>query len=286
MQGIKQQTVLLDGEPIQLGVYQEITRGFLLRAGLRTGMRVLDAGCGGGRVAFIAATLVGGTGEVLGLDLSAQVLASANCRASELGLGNVRFAQGDLRDPPVHELFDAVIGRFVLTLVSEPARALARLASLVKPGGIIAFQELDFSGLRFSEPLPLCTQCRAWVLTALRATGADPEMGLKLHKTFIAAGLPAPSLSEEAIIGGGENFPGYELCAVSVKNLLSDIERLGIATRAQVDIDTLAARLKNEAIARNAVIALPSVIGAWARIAPPLPQKASAGEETRMERQV
>jgi ubiquinone/menaquinone biosynthesis C-methylase UbiE len=263
MQTIEPAQIGSSASATQEGVYQEITHNFLVRAGLQPGMRVLDAGSGLGHVAFIAANLVGATGEVLGFDLSPEAVASANRWAADLKLRNVRFIEGDLADPPVQEKFDAVIGRFTLLLVPDPVKALAQLAARVKPGGIVAFQELDYSGLRFSENLPLAARCLNWVSSALRATGADPEMGLKLYKTFIAAGLPRPSLCEEALIGGGENFRGYEMSAATVAMLQPAIEQLGLATREEIEIDTLASRLRDEVVAHNAVIVLPGVIGAW-----------------------
>jgi ubiquinone/menaquinone biosynthesis C-methylase UbiE len=75
------------------------TRMILRCAGPGLGMRVLDLGCGAGDVAFVAAELVGSTGEIVGVDQSVDSVSRATARASERGLSNTRFVVGDIRDP-------------------------------------------------------------------------------------------------------------------------------------------------------------------------------------------
>lgn len=78
-------------------------------------MRVLDLGSGAGDNALVASELVGPTGEVVGIDRSAQAVARATERARARGLSNVAFRVQDIQDPWAgQELFDAVIGRLVL----------------------------------------------------------------------------------------------------------------------------------------------------------------------------
>ncbi len=94
------------------------------------GLRVLDAGCGGGRYS----RLVGSHGAtVLGVDLSTAVdKASSLCGA----LPNVQIVQGDLLDLPVAEsAFDLVFSIGVLHHTPDPRRAFAQIARRVRPGG-------------------------------------------------------------------------------------------------------------------------------------------------------
>ncbi|MCP3166439.1 SAM-dependent methyltransferase [Myxococcus qinghaiensis] len=67
---------------LQAGVYRPLTEQVLRGAGLRPGMRVLDVGCGVGDVSFIAAELVGPTGEVVGIDSASRPLEWARRPAS------------------------------------------------------------------------------------------------------------------------------------------------------------------------------------------------------------
>src|SRR6516225_7371369 len=73
-----------------------ITRQYLVEAGVAPGMRVLDIGCGAGDVAFLAAELVGPSGQVVGIDRSADALALARSRADERSLANVTFRESEL----------------------------------------------------------------------------------------------------------------------------------------------------------------------------------------------
>jgi hypothetical protein len=102
----------------------------------------------------------------------------------------------------------------------------------------------------------------------LHATGADPRIGLKLHATFVAAGLGEPAMRLEAIIGGGETCADYLRRGVAdlIGSVADDIVRLGIASAAEVGIDTLGDRLVEEALANGSVIVGRSEMGAWARV--------------------
>jgi len=93
-------------------------------------------------------------------------------------------------------------------------------------------------------------------------------MGPKLFAAFLAAGLPAPQLRLEAPAGGGPDWPGYVCLAETVRSLQPFLQRLGVVTPAEVDIDTLEERLREEIVSRNGVQVLPLVIGAWARTWP------------------
>jgi SAM-dependent methyltransferase len=75
------------------------TQTILQVAGLDRGMRILDLGCGAGDVSFVAAELVGATGEIIGVDQSADSVAKASARARARGQANVRFTVGDIHEP-------------------------------------------------------------------------------------------------------------------------------------------------------------------------------------------
>jgi len=66
-------------------------------------------------------------------------------------------------------------------------------------------------------------------------------------------------------VEGGPESPVYDYMADTVRSLLPAIERAGIATAAEIDVDTLAERLRREAVANGACIMLPPFIGAWTR---------------------
>jgi ubiquinone/menaquinone biosynthesis C-methylase UbiE len=129
----------------QARILSPATSHLLREAGVTAGMRVLDLGSGAGDVALMAAELVGPTGQVIGVDRDPAVLTVARARAKAAGLANVTFLEGDLRTVDPEGEYDAVVGRLVLMYVPEPAAALRRVAGLVRPGGPVALQELNFT---------------------------------------------------------------------------------------------------------------------------------------------
>jgi hypothetical protein len=92
-------------------------------------------------------------------------------------------------------------------------------------------------------------------------------MGTKLHSTFVAAGLGAPSMRLEALIGGGANGTDVlRLMADLVATLLPEMERLGVTTAAEAEVDTLLERMGNEVVAGGGVVLGHYQIGAWSRV--------------------
>jgi hypothetical protein len=91
------------------------------------------------------------------------------------------------------------------------------------------------------------------------------HMGLKLYPTFVDAGLPAPQMIMGVRVEGGPDSPAYEYMANTVRTLLPVMERLGVARAEEVQIETLAQRLRDEVISGAGVIVVASLVGAWAR---------------------
>jgi SAM-dependent methyltransferase len=251
----------------QARVTDPITRGFFRDAGIGPGMRVLDVGCGAGDTTALVAGLVGETGEVVGVDRVAAAVAAARARAEAHRLHNVSFLEGDPAEMVFERPFDAVTGRYVPQFQRDPAAMLRKIAAHVRRGASIVFQECDWDGARSSPPSPLYDQCCRWFVETLRLLNTETHMGAKLHSTFVTAGLPAPSMRLEAVIGGGGNSAdAVQLIAGLVGTTSVDMERLGVATAAEIGFDTLAERMSAEAIANDSVLVGYSQIGAWSRV--------------------
>jgi SAM-dependent methyltransferase len=251
----------------QARLIDPITRRFFQGAGIVPGMRVLDVGSGAGDVAFLAAELVGERGEIVGADRSAAALAKARQRAAERPLGNVVFREGDPAEMKFERPFDAVVGRYVLMFQSDPVAMVRRLAAHLRPGGVIVFHEPDWDGVRSVPPAPTYDRCSQWIVETLRLSGHATQMGKQLHSTFIAAGLPAPTMRLDALIAGGaNNSDPLRLLADIVGTLLPEMERLGVATAAEVGVETLASRMIAEAAAGDCILVGRYEIGAWSRV--------------------
>jgi len=249
----------------QARLYDPFTAAFFRDAGLAPGMRVLDVGCGAGDVSFLAAGMVGPGGHVIGIDRSPIAVATSTRRAHELGLSNTTFQLGDASKVTFEEPFDAVVGRPALMFSPDPVTTLRQLAAQARPGGIIAFQEPDWTGCRSLPPLATWDRCARWIIASLQGSGADPYLGAKLFAVYTAAGIPPPSLYVHALIAAGPTHPLYAHAADLVRALLPELEWLGVTSADEVGTDTLAARLRDEAVAASATVVWVSFIGAATR---------------------
>ena len=252
----------------QSQLYDDVTRRFLLRSGISKGMKVLDVGSGAGDVALTLAEFVGSDGTVVGVDVNAEILETAKARADAVGYTNIEFIAGDTRTLELPNDFDAVVGRLVLMYMADPADVLKHLANHLRPGGIVAFQEVDFSPYSavVHPDTPLVNDLIKWARTVFERSGAHVEMGMQLYKAFVDAGLPEPVLHFEAPMGGPENWPGFEYLENSFRSILPLIEAYEIATDDEVDVDTLAARIQAEVTASKRPIMLPPHITAHANL--------------------
>jgi ubiquinone/menaquinone biosynthesis C-methylase UbiE len=250
----------------QARLIDPITRRIFEQAGIVPGMRVLDIGSGAGDVAFLAAKLVGDTGEVVGVDRVPAAIDAARARASAQSLRNVEFQTGDPAEMNFDRPFDAVIGRYVLQFQKQPAVMLRKIASHAKSGGLVVFHEIDWSGLSSFPPAPTFDRCCHWGLETLRLHGTETRMGSKLHATFVEAGFCAPSMRLEALLGGGTGGAAVlRLMADLTETLLPEMQRLGIATADDVKVATLFDRMERESVAGECLLVGHFQIGAWSR---------------------
>ncbi len=241
------------------------TRQLFEEAGISRGMRVLDVGCGSGDVAFLAADLVGLSGQIVGVDRERRAIDWANARAHSRGTRNVNFVEGDPAEMEFDQLFDAIVGRLVLMYYPDPVDTIRKLMRHVRSDGLIVFQELDLENARSLPVAPVFERSVTWIKQTLSATGARIQLGLELYPVFVAAGLPGPSMRVDALIGGGPQCPAYEIVADVVQSLLPVMEKLNIASVAEVGISTLPQRMRDEVVALKGVVVSAGFIGAWSR---------------------
>ena len=250
----------------QSRIYGESTTRLCRRAGIAEGMRVLEIGSGAGDVTLTLAERVGPTGQVVGVDVNATILDTARQRAADAGMQNVEFIAGDARTLDFPDAFDAVVGRFVLMYMADPGAAFARLIKFMKPGGIAAFQEPEYTLYpAFTHPdTPLINQLIAWILGVFAHSGAHLDMGIGLYRVFVDAGLPPPAMHLESPIGAAGTWTGYRYMVTIFQSLLPLLEKYGLATAEQVGLDTLAARLRQEVLASKRPFFLPLHVTAHA----------------------
>ena len=102
----------------------------------RPGERVVDVGSGAGIDSLIAASMVGSTGYVVGVDMTPAMLEKARASAAKAGFDHVEFCHGFAEDLPVpDEWADMVISNGVLNLFPDKTAGLGEMARILKPGG-------------------------------------------------------------------------------------------------------------------------------------------------------
>lgn len=246
-------------------LFAEETDDLLRRAGISAGMSVLDIGCGVGDVSLIAADIVGRTGRVIGIDRSEDALGRARQRAEQSGCAWLELRQGEISHLGAVGPVDAVVGRFILLHVPDAVALLKDLRFRLRPGGLMAFLELDIETAAAAPELPLLTRCLDWISRTYRRDGIEPNMGSHLYAAFRAAGL-TPNLTGSCRIDVAPATEVFAFAAETVRSLLPRITALGLATAEEVDVDTLGARLSRKAVEGDHCIFLPRLVGAWSRV--------------------
>jgi ubiquinone/menaquinone biosynthesis C-methylase UbiE len=248
----------------QARVLEPATNHFLRDAGIVSGMRVLDVGCGMGDVTMLIAQLVGPHGKVVSIDLDPAAIATARRRAAAAGLDTATFRQAAISTFTDVEPFDAIVGRLVLEFLPDPAAIIKKLSGLLRFGGIMAFQEPSWKiWLAYTSHLPLRLAVTTILRDAFEAGGANTEMELPLYQGFMAANLTSPQLRVALPIGDGVEFRSLLhdlLLAVwaRAEALRLPLDRLG-------DPTTLASRLDNELDANKSFASFVGLVGAFAR---------------------
>ncbi|MER7544686.1 class I SAM-dependent methyltransferase [Spirillospora sp. NPDC127506] len=247
-------------------LFDPLTRRLLRRAGIAPGMRVLDLGSGAGNVTRLAAELVGPDGAVVGVERDPAAVELARRRTDA---PNIEYRVGDVRTlDTIGGGFDAVVCRLLLMYLPDPAAALRRAASQVRPGGVVCAHEADLAYAPAAPATPLWDRAHGWFLDALEKAGFERRMGPALFPAFRAAGLPGPRLLVETFAGGGPDAPAWGWANV-IGATAPLMERTGVATAAELDPATLADRLLADVLAHDGCVFGPPMTGAWTTVPSP-----------------
>jgi len=248
----------------QAALIAPYTERLFRQAGVGPGQRVLDLGSGVGDVSMLLARIVGPSGEVVGIERDAGSIARAEARAAAAGLHNVSFIQTDVSEITSDKLFDAAVGRFILLFLPDPISVLRGVARLVRPGGVIAFQEPSWIPLLgLGSRLPLWSRVLHSIHETSLRCGVNPEMGPDLYRVFQQAGLPPPTMHMEIPLGSDAEFTRI-LCEV-LFSLAPRAKNSGVSLKKLGDFATLPERVQAEVAASNSVVGFLPLVGAWSR---------------------
>ena len=241
-----------------------LTEQVFREAGIGTGQRVLDLGSGLGDVSMAVARLVGPSGKVIGIERDANSISRARERVAAVGLANVRFTQADVTDLADDEPFDAVVGRFILMFLPDPLSVLRSAVRLLRPGGVLAFQEPSWVPmLALAAPLPLWSKVLRTIHETFRRSGPNPELGLELYSLFQNAGLPAPTMHLEMPLGSDVIFTG--IMTDLLRSLLPLAEQHSVPLHDLGEFDSLSERVQAEIAGAGIVVSVVPLVSAWSR---------------------
>ena len=241
-----------------------ITERLFRKAGIRAGHRVLDLGSGLGDVSMLVARLVGPSGEVVGIERDAMSIERAQSRVAAAGFRNVSFLNTDVNRIVTDQRFDAAVGRFILMFLPDPVSVLRSVSRLVRPGGVLAFQEPSWIPmLALGDRLPLWSSVLRSIHETLLRSGANPEMGLALYPIFQEIGLPAPNMHLEIPLGNDTGF--IRVISELVCSLQPLAEQHSVSMEELGDLNTLRDRICAEVVAANTVVSIVPLLGVWSR---------------------
>jgi arsenite methyltransferase len=116
-------------------------------AQIKPGDTVVDLGSGAGNDCFIARSIVGETGRVIGIDMTDAMIEKAKANAAKLGFKNIEFRLGDIDNIPIEDnTADVVVSNCVLNLVPNKQNAFSEIFRIIKHGGHFSISDIVLQG--------------------------------------------------------------------------------------------------------------------------------------------
>src|SRR5919206_473638 len=201
----------------QAHVMASESSAFLSRIGLASGWACLDVGCGDGQVTLAMARAAGPSGRAVGVDMDAEALAIPREAAMRAGV-RAEFLQADAVCPIETEAFDLAYARLLLSHLIDPSAAVRAMRAEVRPGGVVAVEDIFLGTLRSDPPEPALDRLQEIYGGAGRLLG-DPVRDAVEHLEAVRAShvllYPARRrLADERVArapdiecGGGDRVP-------------------------------------------------------------------------------
>ena len=144
---------------------------------LRSGMNLLDCGCGTGSITVGLAETVA-PGQVVAIDNREDAIESAKAHAQESDVDDIRFEHGSIYELSFADgEFDAVFSHAVLEHLSEPVAALKEIYRVLKPGGLVGVRTIDIDGVILAPEDPLLMQAWSLVHEMVQHHGGNFKVG-------------------------------------------------------------------------------------------------------------
>src|SRR5215813_6163170 len=206
---------------LQASLLNPFTEQLFRRAGISSGMNVVDLGCGVGDVSILAARFVGPHGSVTSVDFDNAALEILKTRAATEGIQNIECVQANVEEWKPPRKVDAVVGRHILIHTTDPRAVLRNCGPMLHPRGLAVFHEYDFSIVhRGWPPTPLCDRVME-VFDRFFARTKRSNMGARLWNLLMEAGFDRPDCRAEYPMSGGSDSFYYEWIVEYIRSILT-----------------------------------------------------------------
>lgn len=206
---------------LQGQMYSWITKEFFKKSldGL-TPKRILDVGCGVGRVSQELLKVFGDSVEIVAIDANPSVIQYSANKFSDLAIRNVRFACGDWFQEACSGRYDLIVGRLILMYSSNPFDCLQMLCRSVSPGTAVLFQEADHrQHMRTTPTSEVFMQYALALENAAKARGVHVSLGLQLEHLMRKAGLQIACTHRAGRVDCGADSEIYELFSSTIASM-------------------------------------------------------------------
>jgi ubiquinone/menaquinone biosynthesis C-methylase UbiE len=160
------------------------------RIEIPAGGRAVDFGCGPLGVLDLLSCRVGPAGEVVGLDSEPRMIGFAQRSVAERGLANVKLVRADAGATGLDaNSFDLAHERLVLVNLTSPQDVVAEMARVVRPGGWVVLENVDWLTWICEPPHPAWDSLMDALVQTWGTLGLDPFMGRRMPAFLRGAGL-------------------------------------------------------------------------------------------------
>ncbi|HEX4491918.1 MAG TPA: methyltransferase domain-containing protein [Acidimicrobiia bacterium] len=156
---------------------------------LRSGLDLLDIGCGPGNITLDLATRVA-PGRTIGIDAAPEAIDAARTEARDRNVTDIDFEVADVYALPYDDgSFDVVHAHQVLQHLADPVAALREMRRVCRAGGVVAARDSDYAAMTWFPESPALERWLDLYRTLARANRAEPDAGRRLLHWAQAAGF-------------------------------------------------------------------------------------------------